>query len=399
MKGELKKMNSEFGSSVSFDEFERLHGDGNSESMNIPSVGLLWRELKSITFPEIERVLFGLGRGQVGLVVASTNIGKTTLALNLTLTLASGGTFPPIIKESSAGRRVMFIDGESTKGEFQADLKRMMRDWSPFEQLSIDDNLLVLCDEEIGDALLNLSDPNHMAAVMLKAQEFKPDLIIVDTMAALFDLENENDNAEIKSRVMSPLKRLAREANATVWLQHHVGKQSEEARTNAHAYLGRGGSNLGALARSVVTLTVPDRRDPQRVILSVPKSKGYHLPDVVMHLDLASRWFTVKDEAAPKVASSLDDVVQFVTKEMSTAEIVEAFKGKYGKRTVEDNLSLAVERELLRKARRGRYAPVSSTPSADVNSCFGNFGNGDEKGDDSDIDCANVSDEDNDLPF
>lgn len=332
------------------------------------------------------------------MVVASTNIGKTTLALNLTLMLTSGGLFPPIIETSYGERRVMFIDGEGTKGEFQADVKNMMNDWSPFERLLIDDNLLVLCDEEIGDVPLNLSDPDHMAAVTLKAQEFKPDLIIVDTMAALFDLENENDNAEIKSRVMRPLKKLAREANAAVLLQHHVGKQSEEARTNTHAYLGRGGSNFGALARSVVTLTVPNRKDPERVILSVPKSKGYHLPDVVMRLDRHSRWFVVKDETPPKVASSLDDVVQLVTKEMSTAEIVKALEGKHKKRTVEDNLRLAIKRKRLRKVGRGKYAPVTSASSAGVSSNFGNCGN-DAEGDDSDIDCANVSDEDNDLPF
>ncbi len=391
-------MSSDFGTTVPFEEFERLHGDGNSEGMTIQPIGMLWRELKGIEFPKIERILFHLGRGQVGMVVASTNIGKTTLALNLTLTLTSGGFFPPIIETSHGERRVMFIDGEGTKGEFQADVKHMMRDWSPKERLFIDDNLLILCDEEIADAPLDLSDPNHMAAVMLKAQEFKPDLIIVDTMAALFNLVNENDNAEIKSHVMSPLKKLAREAKAAVLLQHHVGKQSEEARTNTNAYLGRGGSNLGALARSVVTLTVPDRKDPQRVILSVPKSKGYHLPDVVMRLDRDSRWFIVKDEAPPKAASSLDDVVQFVVKEMSRAEIVEAFNGKYSERTVEDNLSLAVERELLRKVRRGRYAPITSAPSADVNSYFGNCGNDAEEDDKLDTDYMDVSDEDNDLP-
>ncbi len=384
---------------LSDEEFEQLRGDGNSEGANIQPIGLLWRELKEIEFPKIERVLFHLGRGQVGMVVASTNIGKTTLALNLTLTLTAGGLFTPIIETSYGERRVMFIDGESTKAEFQADVKRMLSIWSPEEQLYIDDNLLVLCEEEIADAPLDLSDPTHMATVMLKAQEFKPDLIIVDTMSALFNLMNENDNAEIKSRVMSPLKKLAREANAAVLLQHHVGKQSEEARTNTHAYLGRGGSNLGALARSVITLTVPDRKDPERVILSVPKSKGYHLPDVVMRVDRDSRWFVVKDEAAPKVESSLDDVVQAVVREMRTSEIVKALDGKHKKRTVEGNLRLAIKQEKLRKVGRGKYAPVTSALSADMNSQFGNCGNDDEEGDGLDTDCANVSDEDNDSPF
>ena len=68
----------------------------------------------------------------------------------------------------------------------------------------------------MGDEPLDLANPLHMAALTELACDFKPDLIIVDTLAALFTLRNESDNAEIKKAVMQPLKKLGKDANAVV---------------------------------------------------------------------------------------------------------------------------------------------------------------------------------------
>ena len=99
-----------------------------------------------------------------------------------------------------------------------------------------------------------------MAAIIECAQRFQPDLIVVDTLSALFTLRSENDNAEIKNVVMQPLKKMAKDANAAVWLLHHIGKQNEDGQASVGAYSGRGGSNIGALARTVVLLK-PDKHD------------------------------------------------------------------------------------------------------------------------------------------
>lgn len=60
--------------------------------------------------------------------------------------------------------------------------------------------------------------------------------------------------------------------------------------------------------------------------------------------------------------------------------------------------AVLIKRKRLRKVGRGKYAPVTSASSAGVSSNFGNCGNNSEEGDDLDIDCANISEEDNDLP-
>ena len=198
------------------------------------SVGMLWRDYESRTFVEAERILFGLRRGNVGMLVAETEAGKTTLALNLCLTLAANRTFPPIVGENSGGRRVMYVDGESTQAEFKEDMRHMIRHWSAAERALLDENLFILCDEEVDEELLDLAIHNHVTAVADAARLFKPDLIIVDTLAALFSLDDENSNAEVKKKVMQPLKRLAREANAALLLLHHIGKPKMEEGHSTH---------------------------------------------------------------------------------------------------------------------------------------------------------------------
>lgn len=324
------------------------------------SIGHLWRDFRGMKFPRYETILFGLRRGNVGLLLAETEVGKTTLALNLSVTLAAGKTFPPFINEPRP-RRIMYVDGESTRAEFQTDINTMTRDWSDDERAILDDNLLVLCDEELKGELLNLAKPNHMATVKEAAQKFQPDLTVIDTMAALYDLQDENSNTEVKRVVMQPLKLLAREAEGAVLLAHHVGKpRGEEGNASTRAYRGRGASNFGALARSAVNL-VGDRNDVGRVKLSVSKAKGYRLKDVVMRLDEDARWFRVMDEKPPETKTCLQSVLAFVTRKVTKPEIVANVP--CGESTVEVALREAVKRKLLQRVERGIYAPAEATQS------------------------------------
>jgi hypothetical protein len=365
----------------SFDDFEKQFGGevpaDEFQGVEIPKIGMTWGELKLKDFPKGEKIIFGLGRGQVGMMNASTNIGKTTFALNLSLSLATCSEFLPFTEGQNKTLRVMIIDGENTQAELQRDLKTMTRDWATFFDRIIDGNLLLVCDEYVNGDPLDLKDPAHMEAVIERAKDFKPDLIIVDTMAALFNLRNENDNAEVKSYVMSPLKRLAKEANAAVWLLHHIGKQSEESSTVNAAYSGRGGSNFGGLSRTVIKLSAPDKSNKNRVVFSVAKSKGYRQDDLMMELDFDSRWFTVSNEPPLKPVSSREEIVKFITKEVSTKEVVDAFEGKYGKRTVEENLKQAVNYGEILRVRQGWYAPEVSADSAEPISNGGKCGNED----------------------
>src|SRR3712207_5901311 len=88
-------------------------GSGEAPEAADPKLplGILWGEFRKRTFREAEKILFGMRRGNVGLLIAETDIGKTTLALNLSLTLAADRTFHPFVTDKRGRLRVMFIDG------------------------------------------------------------------------------------------------------------------------------------------------------------------------------------------------------------------------------------------------------------------------------------------------
>ncbi|HEX8922119.1 MAG TPA: AAA family ATPase [Pyrinomonadaceae bacterium] len=345
-------------------EFDDGEGKDTNESQAEPaseiSLGLSWGDLSKREFTNAEKIIFGLLRGNVGAMFAVTNLGKTTLSLNITLTLAAGRTFHPFIKENSGdGRRVMLIDGESTLPELKADLNVMMAGWMPQERAIVEENLHIICDAEIDDEPLNLSNPQHLFAITKCAQSFKPDLIIVDTLSALFTLKNENDNSEIKRVVMQPLKKLARDANAAVWLLHHIGKQNEDGKTTVGAYLGRGGSNIGGLAR-IVTALKKDSLDAERIIFSVEKAKGYRLEPVLMRLDAEARWFIPTNEIVMTAPSNYEVVISTVKsfeRPVKRKEIVESLAGKMSEATITRNLGEAVTRGDLTTPKYGFYAP------------------------------------------
>jgi RecA-family ATPase len=344
-------MHSELFTDLPAEEF--LRSNGNTEVISIePTVesyaelGLSWRELSKREFTNTEKILFGLMRGNVGTMFAVTNLGKTTLALNICLSLAAGRTFEPFVKGSRSGCRVMVIDGESTQPELQADLQRMMRDWSPQERELVGVNLHIICDQEINEEPLNLSNPMHMAAVIECAQRFQPDLIVVDTLSALFTLRSENDNAEIKNVVMQPLKKMAKDANAALWLLHHIGKQNEDGQATVGAYSGRGGSNIGALARTVVLLK-PDKHDPERVVFSIPKAKGFRLQPLLMRLDTIARWFTTSNETPLPQPTNYELVISTVKsfgRLVKRKEIDTVLTQRMSKQTITRNLEQAQTR-------------------------------------------------------
>jgi hypothetical protein len=346
------------------DEFESLllgpefNGRGDDSLLMVEGLGLSWGELSKKEFTNHEKLLFGLRRGNVGVMFAVTNLGKTTLTLNIALTMAAGRTFDPFVKGKSGGYRVMLIDGESTQPELKADIERMTRGWSEGERELLRKNFHIICDAEIDEEALNLSNRSHMPTVTAAAKEFKPDLIIVDTLSALFTLKNENDNAEIKSVVMQPLKKLAKESNAVVWMLHHVGKQSEDGRASVGAYLGRGGSNIGALARAVTSLK-KDTLDSERVIFTVEKAKGFQLKPVLLHLDRDARWFITTDETLPPELTNYEQVVSFVKsigRLVKRKEIDSALADRMSVQTITRSLNEAVTRKDLISPKYGHYA-------------------------------------------
>lgn len=269
-----------------------------------------WKNFANLELGKDEPVIFGLVRGNVGLMIASTNIGKSTLSLNLALSATSGRNFEPLLDGAHSAKRVLYIDGETTKAAFQSDIFVMVKALSEKEVLSVKNNLFLICDEELNGELLDLANKEHRSVVEEIAKESKPDLIIVDTLSALMAIEDENDNAKVRKEVMQPLRELARKTNSAVLLLHHTGKYVEGSSATG-AYKGRGASVLGALSRAVFSIE-KDNATEKRVALVCQKVKGEGFDRTVLELNRASRWFETI-EVKPKEQTQYEKVVEYVS--------------------------------------------------------------------------------------
>ncbi len=316
-----------------------------------------WDEFSKLNFSNTNRVIFGLVRGNVGLVVAPTNIGKTTYCLNLALSATARREFSPMLNKEHSVKRVLYVDGEATKAELQADIKKMLNAFDEKERDSVSENLFLVCDEELDYAPLDLVNPVHIGKIQDAALKSSADLIIIDTLAALMDVTDENDNAVVKMEVMKPLRILAKKANAAVLLLHHSGKYYEGAPQGINR--GRGASTIPALARAVFNLERDDSGD-KRVLLSCSKAKGEIFKKTLLELNPESRWFSVRGTAQDTDESnSYQQILDYVCKEgreVKRAEILSKFESKeLSRATIDRILERAAKNRDLEQPSHGRY--------------------------------------------
>lgn len=327
-----------------------------SESDEMPTLFLTWGEFSAVDRKRGEQIIHELERGELGMLAAVTNVGKSTLLRNLALRLAYGRAFSPLTGFTKP-RRIVLLDFETRAARFQNDISKMIGDFSKEERERINENLAICCDTIIEDEPLTLSNPRHLAYVAMNARAFKADLIIIDTLSAAFELRDENNNAEVGTRALKPMIRLARDANAAVLFAHHIGKSnSEEGRSSEKAYRARGASAFGAFSSLVLNLT-PDARDSARVVLSLAKCKGENFNDINLKLDKSTRWFTPDGAPISEPPTSYRLVIDLFAegRMMKTHEVKKALAGHVAERTVESNLSDAVKKGDLNMPKRGNY--------------------------------------------
>src|SRR5262249_32385905 len=153
---------------------------------------------------------------------------KSTVFLNGGLCLAAGLAFPPLFPKPCRPMRVVYLDFESTSAELKQDLNTMILNLPEGEprRLAIANFLPVVDATRNGDPL-SLSDHDHMRFVTEWCKNNNADAIVVDTVSSGFEIVSENDNSEVRNRVMRPMRHLAQSANAVVSFLHHDSKAVE----------------------------------------------------------------------------------------------------------------------------------------------------------------------------
>ncbi len=310
-----------------------------------------------------ERILFGLHRGEVGGLIAVTNLGKSTVLFNTSLALACGDVCQPLASEAAMPRRVLYLDFETPASMLRDDLSVMLRNVSDPQLARTNFKCIVECQID-GDPLC-LSIPSHFEWIVERASAHRSDLVIVDTAASGFEIYDENSNAEVTKRIMKPLKKLAIEANCGVLFTHHEGK-GEESKTGVRAYRGRGASAFGALSRVVFNLEKEETKGEGYVSLKCGKVKGEHFEPVLMRLDFARRWFTICEQqpAPDRRALTVQDIADYAESALrviTRKELIEGFK-MHPTRTIERRIDEAIRLGMIESMGRGRYLSTAFPP-------------------------------------
>jgi len=353
------------------DEFETIISEPaqtvetEDDANEFEKIGFTYGELIKLELPPREEIIFGLGRGEVGLFNAVNNAGKTTLLRNLTISLGIGKPFAPF-GNFSLPKRVAFLDFEDTLSFLRRDLSVMLQTFSDIEKSRFNDNALLICEYTDGQGEdLSLSKLQHLAVLTENLIKFAPDLIIVDTISSGFQIRDENNNAEVRRFIMRPLKQLAKDVNAALLATHHIGKpKAEEGQAKEASFRGRGASSFADMARLVLNLE-KDSVD-ETVTLICAKVKGAKFTDLKLKLNTETRWFESQGECREVTNYSLLLEMFADGKEYSTKEVVDEFNGVMSVRNTKSYLNKAVENKDLEKVRHGIYQKVSDRTSSQM---------------------------------
>lgn len=311
---------------------------------------LSWGELEGLQMTEPEYILKGLIRGEVGMLQAVTNVGKTTLALNLSICLATGRPYNGLV-EAGQPRKILYLDYETPLTATKLDLETMQQALTEVECALFRQNFFIYNFQNPDSEDLILTEEGKTEFLAGLIRKTQADLVIIDPISLAFPGVDEQSNADVMNKIMRPLQALPKTCGSpSILFLHHIGKEKSEEGAKSgrnEAYRSRGASSFATLSRLILQL---DRRISGHLAethLSFIKSKMANEPrPMVIELDGESRWFTVvrtTDEEAETPIQAVVRAVRELDGEAKRAEILIKAGGAVSLSTLDRYLAKAVE--------------------------------------------------------
>lgn len=313
--------------------------------------------LMNTIFPTPKPILRGLYGGDWGLVVGIGSVGKTTFMNGLVTAITSGRPYEPFIPFGAEAKRVLYLDFESNGFRLQKQLRAIQSQLTPEELEATNQNFFIVLEPEIDGKPFKMTDVQSLKNLAKFAKDKQIDLIVIDTLSQASGLNDENSNSEVQSKIVTPMRRLAKYTGAAILLLHHEGKRKPEVGEHNQQYRMRGASALIDGARYSVTIMPQDMSKKNGLVtVSNSKEKGDQFPTVTMKLNPETRWFDVIDQPVqPQLEQLIVELLEQIG-ELKTKEIVEAFPA-YGRATIFRKLNELAQFGTITKTKHGSYKP------------------------------------------
>lgn len=208
-----------------------------------------------------------LPAGGTSILAGRPKAGKSTLALNLALAVARGKQF--LGRHTQQGT-VLYLALEGARSGWKSMVRRL--------GVSVGDDLYFFVGRAPGDA-----DDWLQSA----AEEYRPALIVIDTMQRLLRVQDGNDYAT-GSNATDAMIELARTSGAALLLLHHTRKSASADIVDEVI----GSTAWAAAVDSVLVL----RRGKAYRTLQSEQRFGENLPETVIEFDLATLSISAGDE-------------------------------------------------------------------------------------------------------
>jgi hypothetical protein len=193
-------------------------------------------------------------REQLTILGGNQKAGKSILAINLGLSIASGKDFLGF--KVPQPRRVLYVQQEISEPAMHERLKKMTSQAG----LPYSDNFMI---ENTTGTPLKLTNRAGIERLRELLELNKPDLLILDPLSTFHNVE-ENSASEM-SAVLEAISVLKSEFKVGVLVIHHYGKPSLAERKGSHRF--RGSSIIGDRADFLIML---DEAEPRQDLQGLP---------------------------------------------------------------------------------------------------------------------------------
>jgi hypothetical protein len=259
--------------------------------------------------PPHRQWLYGvdLVRGDLSVLASTGGAGKTSLAVGMAISLASGNSLLGSQIWGSGPLTSLYINAEDSGIE----MRRRALAFCQQHHITALDRLFIAGTEDLRVRGLSFLRPAGQNSSVLDEAgleklhnllaTLRPDLVVIDPLIALCGGGNVNDNAAM-ALVMREIKRLAIKFNCSILIVHHTRKGGEPG--SADAISGASAiKDLARCARMPVTMTTADMLAFS--VLPSERLQYFKLVDAKSNLALHSgeTWYKLESQELPNAGA------------------------------------------------------------------------------------------------